>query len=67
MPQYTIDVKGMTCGGCETTIEEAVGRVDGVDDVNADHGTSTVTVSGTTPDRDGVNAAIERVGYDLSA
>lgn len=67
MPEYKIDVDGMTCGGCETTIEQAVGRVNGVNDVNADHETETVTVTGDDPDRDGIHTAIERVGYDVSA
>jgi len=32
-----ISVGGMTCGGCETTIESAVSEIEGVKSVNADY------------------------------
>jgi len=39
-----IRVGGMTCGGCEMTIENAVAGIPGVGDIDANHLDSTATV-----------------------
>ena len=44
MTQDTIAVDGMTCGGCEDAVQRAIGALEGVDHVDADHGTARVTV-----------------------
>lgn len=40
-----IIVTGMVCGGCETSIEEGVGQLAGVESVKADYPSNTVIVS----------------------
>jgi copper chaperone len=62
----TIDVDGMSCGGCEQNVVEALEDVSGVSDASADHEAETATVEGDANDADLV-AAIEDAGYDASA
>lgn len=59
----TIAVKGMTCGGCENTVETALQNVSGVETATADRTTETVTVDGTV-ETETLITAIEDAGYD---
>ena len=58
-------VKGMTCTGCEERIQGAVGEVEGVEAVDADHqeGTVSVTLERENTATDEVRAAIDGLGY----
>lgn len=58
-------VSGMSCDGCESSVEEAVGELHGVEGVDADSDTDTVTVEGD-PSTTEVLAAIEEAGYTVS-
>ena len=62
----TITVEGMSCGGCESTVEDALEDVDGVTDATADREESTATVEGDAA-TDALVAAVEDAGYDASA
>lgn len=62
----TIAVKGMTCGGCENTVETALQNVSGVETATADRTTETVTVEGTA-DTKTLIAAVEDAGYEAHA
>ncbi|EFW93462.1 Heavy metal transport/detoxification protein [Haladaptatus paucihalophilus DX253] len=62
----TIDVDGMSCGGCEQNVVEALEDVSGVSDASADHEAGTATVEGDANDAD-IVAAVEDAGYDASA
>lgn len=59
----TITVTGMSCGGCESTVESALEELDGVTGVSADNETDSVTVEGDA-DTDTIVAAIEDAGYE---
>jgi copper chaperone CopZ len=64
-PAMTLKVAGMTCGSCEQSIEDQVGKVPGVKSCTADHqaGTVTIETDGTTPvDQAAVMAAIKKAG-----
>ena len=63
----TLSVAGMACDGCERNVESALGDLDGVTRVKADHedGTLEVVVDDEVPDED-VRAAIEDAGYDVA-
>ena len=41
----TVEVSGMTCGGCCVKVETAVGEMDGVIDVKADYKAGLATVT----------------------
>jgi copper chaperone len=45
MDTVTLNVTGMTCGGCENSVKRALGRLDGVTDVTASHVEQRVVVT----------------------
>lgn len=58
-------VEGMTCSGCERTIQKVVSNLDGVSMAKADLASSTVSVE-YDPGKvkiDDIRIAIQRVGY----
>ncbi|MFC4551405.1 MULTISPECIES: heavy-metal-associated domain-containing protein [Halorussus] len=58
----TITVEGMSCGGCEETVENALRDVPGVTDATANNETNSVNVEGDASDED-ISAAVEDAGY----
>lgn len=58
-------VEGMTCSGCERTVQRVVGNIEGVQSAKADLTTSTVSVeydsSKVTIDK--IKNAVNGVGY----
>jgi copper ion binding protein len=44
MEQVTLNVTGMSCGGCENAVRRAVGSIEGVTTVTASHKNHRVTV-----------------------
>ncbi|PSQ19213.1 heavy metal transporter [Halobacteriales archaeon QS_8_69_26] len=68
MNRRTIRVTGMACGGCEQNVESALGKVEGVTRVDADHeeGAVEVVADDDVTDED-VEATIEDAGYDVAA
>ncbi len=61
-----LTVTGMNCGGCESTVEDALSALEGVEDVSADNEADTVTVEGDADEGDLV-ATIEDAGFEVSA
>jgi len=63
------NVTGMTCGHCVSAVTEEVSALPGVIGVSIElvaGGTSTVTVTSTTPlERSAVAAAVDEAGYEL--
>lgn len=66
MAHEKFDVDGMSCGGCESSVENVVGDLDGVEGVAADNESGTVTVDGDY-DEEAVRQAIEGAGFTVSA
>lgn len=75
MRRETIPVTGMSCTGCERTVESALQRVEGVTRAEADHEGDAVEVvvddGVADEDLQGVadedlQAAVERAGYDVA-
>ena len=58
----TITVEGMSCGGCEENVENALRDLPGVSDAEADNESDSVTVEGDASDED-IVAAVEDAGY----
>ncbi|MFC6732853.1 MULTISPECIES: heavy-metal-associated domain-containing protein [unclassified Haladaptatus] len=61
-----LTVSGMSCGGCEATVEEALKGVAGVTNATADRETDTATIEGDA-DVETLVSAVENAGYDASA
>lgn len=61
----TFHVSGMTCGGCEVGVRRVVGKLEGIESVDASYENETATViyraDEVTPDD--IIAAIEGLGY----
>ncbi|MFC7166500.1 heavy-metal-associated domain-containing protein [Halospeciosus flavus] len=62
----TITVEGMSCGGCEDTVESALSEVSGVESAEADREEGVATVEGDA-DVDDLVQAVEHAGYEASA
>lgn len=63
MPERTVAIGGMNCGGCEQRVEENLADIDGVEAVSADRGEGRAQVAlaeGADPD---LEAAVEELGY----
>ncbi|MEW1960295.1 cation transporter [Kineococcus sp. NPDC059986] len=62
-------VTGMTCAHCVAAVTEEVSALSGVEDVRIElvpDGTSTVTVTATSPlEESAVAAAVDEAGYEL--
>ncbi|MFB6351564.1 MAG: heavy metal translocating P-type ATPase [Bradymonadaceae bacterium] len=70
MRQLSYDVDGMTCGGCASSVREALQSVDGIDevDIDLDAGRADVHLDGDSPDDPDtldstIEAAVSEAGY----
>ena len=64
MKNYEIIVTGMTCNHCKATVEENLGKIDGIDMVEADFNKKRVKLSGEDFDLEKVREKIESLGYN---
>jgi uncharacterized protein len=64
-----LKIKGMHCTGCEETIENAIGRLPGVQNVKANYVKQTVDVEfdGKLIGDTGIRLAIEEKGYEFES
>ena len=62
-----LTVEGMSCGGCEQTVEKAVTSVSGVTRATVDRTTNQVTVEGDDLDETALVRAVEDAGYTAHA
>jgi copper ion binding protein len=61
-------VKGMTCEHCVSAVSSEVGRIEGVEDVQVDLATGSVTVTSERAlDEARVREAVDEAGYELTA
>ncbi len=64
MTTNTYTVSGMTCGHCVNAVTSEISQVPGVDAVQVDLTSGTVTVTSEAPlDDAAVAAAVEEAGY----
>lgn len=62
-----LTVEGMSCGGCEQTVERAVTSVNGVTHATVDRTTNQVIVEGDDLDETVIVCAVEDAGYTAYA
>lgn len=66
MTTATFTVSGMTCGHCVSSVTEEVSEVAGVQAVDVDLASGSVTVTSDQPvDVDAVRQAVTDAGYQL--
>ncbi len=62
----TFTVTGMTCDHCRRAVTQEISAVDGVESVDVDLASGTVTVGTARPvDRADIAAAVDEAGYVL--
>ncbi len=62
-----LPVEGMSCGGCENSVQNALLKLDGVDTVKADHIKKIVNIDfkNDNPDIDLARDTIEKTGFKV--
>lgn len=64
MSTLTIQVEGMTCGGCEASITRVLSALNGVTSVRASHKSGEVVLSlSADVDDAAVSDAVDRAGF----
>lgn len=63
--EKTLNVEGMTCGGCESSVTTALGKLEGVMAAHADHESRTVSVTfdPAAIDVETIGSRIEELGF----
>lgn len=67
--EKTLNVQGMSCGHCKSSVEGALNKLDGVSaaEVNLEAGKVDVTFDDSKVNVDAMKDAIEDQGYDIVA
>ena len=65
MKEIILKVEGMSCGGCENRVQNALKTIEGVEEVVADHVNCTVTVKANNVDEAVIKEKIEDLGYSV--
>ncbi len=66
MKETTIKVKGMMCEGCENRIKNALGEVEGIKEVEANHNTGLVKITSTDEvKKEDMEETIEDIGFEV--
>ena len=66
MEKIVLDVKGMMCEGCENRVQNVVKKIEGVENVKADHNTGKVTITlSKNIEKEAITEAIEDLGYEV--
>ena len=66
MSTLTYSVPGVSCAHCQSAITDEVGTLSGVEAVEVDLETKTVTVTGDPLDGEAIIAAIDDAGYEVA-
>ena len=63
----TLNIQGMTCGGCVKSVTNALNQVAGVQsvDVSLDHNNATISFDDSQVQQSTLKEAIEDAGFDL--
>ena len=66
MKEIIIKTKGMVCEGCENRVKNAVGSIEGVEDVIADHTSGVVTVKANdNVSEETIKTKIDDIGFEV--
>ncbi len=66
MKEIILKVNGMMCGGCENRVKNAVGAIEGVKSVTADHTIGKVFVTANDDvSKEVIKETLEDVGYEV--
>ncbi len=60
-----LKVEGMSCNHCVMAVKNALGELDGVQNVDVELASGNVTVTGEALNDDAMKAAIDDAGYEV--
>jgi copper chaperone CopZ len=65
--KYEIKITGMTCTGCEQTIQDAVAKLNGITSIKANHseGIAIIEFDSTLTDTNEIKLSINNTGYSV--
>ena len=63
----TLNIEGMTCGGCVKSVTNSLNQVAGVQsvDVSLDHNSATISFDDSQAQQSALKEAIEDAGFDV--
>jgi copper ion binding protein len=67
MTTLSYSVPGVSCAHCQRAIESEVSQLHGVESVDVDLDSKTVTVTGEPLDAAAIVGAIDEAGYEVAA
>ena len=69
MQTLHFDVQGMTCGGCTSSVQQALSQINGVShvEVNLNPGSASVTVEPGVVSAAQIEAALDDLGFNAKA
>jgi copper chaperone len=68
MNTFTVSVSGMTCGHCASSVQDEVSQIPGVNTVDVDLRSGTVTIESQSPlESAAIKNAVEEAGYQLAS
>lgn len=66
MKETVLKVNGMMCEGCENRIKNALGDIEGVENVEANHDTGVVKVTSTNDvKKETIEETLDDIGYEV--
>lgn len=66
MKEISLKVSGMMCEGCENRVKNAVGGIEGVESVTADHTTGKVVVTANANvSEEVIKETLDDIGYEV--
>lgn len=66
MKEIKINVKGMVCSGCENRVKNALGDIEGVEEVKANHETGIVEIKTSKEiEKSRLEEKIEDIGFEV--
>jgi copper chaperone CopZ len=61
--ELSLQIDGMSCGGCVASVRSVLARITGLSVVSVDVGSARVTIEGDRASEDDVVRAIEKAGF----
>ncbi len=65
MDKIKIKIKGMMCEGCENRVQNALKEIKGVENVEADHKTGMVMITGKNIEYKEIKETLEDLEYEI--
>lgn len=65
MSSLQLQAQNIKCAGCAANIKNGLGELNGIDSVEVEIDTGTVTIEGSSLDTDTISAKLAELGYPV--